>query len=138
MLKKLLLISVLSCGAALPAFADAVSDRIVANLTAQGFAVVQIDRTWLGRMWILARNDDVQREVVFNPVTGEILRDYTVLLTALQPHESGSVAAMVGTSSKIETPAMVGAPPLAVTSGADAVQSVEPDVILSSPINPVQ
>jgi hypothetical protein len=138
MLKKLLLISALSFGTALPVFADVVSDLVVANLKAQGFVVIQMDRTWLGRMWIMARNDEVQREVVFNPVTGEILRDYTVLLTALQSRESGSDKVVASTGTTIVPPAMVGAPPVTSSSGADALQNDEPELILSSPINPVQ
>lgn len=71
--------------------ADTISDQVIKNLRAQGFEVVQMDRTWLGRMWILARNDTTQREVVFNPATGEILRDYAVLLATLKrPDDNGS------------------------------------------------
>lgn len=139
MLKKLLLIAVLSCGAALPAFADAVSDKVVANLRAQGFEVVQMDRTWLGRMWILARNDEVQREVVFNPVTGEILRDYTVLLASLQPVESGDDQQHIAqTGAVVAPPPILGSPPVAV--GADPTPPLvgSSDVIFAPPINPVQ
>lgn len=71
--------------------ADTISDQVVKNLRAQGFEVVQMDRTWLGRMWILARNDTTQRDVVFNPATGEVLRDYAVLLATLnRPDHNGS------------------------------------------------
>lgn len=136
MLKKLLLISVLACGSALPAFADAVSDQVVANLKAQGFDVVQMDRTWLGRMWILARNDQVQREVVFNPVTGEILRDYTVLLATLRdPGDGGSDIAVVSSDGPVQPPSVVQRPP---ETAAGAPGLSEEDQVSAAPINPVQ
>ncbi len=92
---KLLLGFWLVLATALPVFADNITDEIIANLKAQGYHVVQQDRTWLGRMWILARSDTMQREVVFNPGTGEVLRDYVVTLASLQQNghpESGNPA----------------------------------------------
>lgn len=140
MLKKLLLILALSCGAALPAFADAVSDLVIGNLKAQGFTIVQMDRTWLGRMWILARNSEVQREVVFNPVTGEILRDYTVLLASLGAPRDGSDADhTLASSDPISKPAGVTAPPSAAAGAPPAEPEYNAsDMIVSAPINPVQ
>lgn len=89
MKRVLVVMALLVLGA--KAGADTISDQVVRNLRAQGFEVVQMDRTWLGRMWILARNDTLQREVVFNPATGEVLRDYAVLLTTLnRPDDTGS------------------------------------------------
>ena len=135
MLKRLLLVLALSLGTVLPALADAISDMVIANLKAQGFAVVQMDRTWLGRMWVLARNSEVQREVVFNPVTGEILRDYTVLLATLNaPDQRGSDR----TAASSGAPAMGGTPPF-VSSGETVSPELEAaKARLSAPINPVQ
>lgn len=87
-MQKLLLGLIVFIGTTLPMFADAITDRIVANLESQGFVVVQINRTWLGRMWILAESQDVRREVVFNPVTGEILRDYAVSIAILERRDT--------------------------------------------------
>lgn len=139
MLKKLLLLSGLTVGMAQVAFADAVSDKIVANLRAQGFAVLQMDRTWLGRMWVLARNDEVQREVVFNPVTGEILRDYTVLLATLHAPSQDDTQQVVASPAAPVSPPVLGASSPGVTAGAVEMPQVgASDQSVSAPINPVQ
>lgn len=52
-------------------------DDIVAQLRAQGFAQISIGHTFLGRVRILANSVHLHREIVLNPKTGEILRDYT-------------------------------------------------------------
>lgn len=57
-------------------FADPVSDGIVAQLREQGFKHITITRTWLGRVLILGYVDEGEREIVLNPNTGEVLRDY--------------------------------------------------------------
>ena len=61
-----------------PAPADAGTDftaPIVANLKAEGYELVEIRRTWLGRILIVSRNGTYLREIVLNRRTGEILRD---------------------------------------------------------------
>jgi hypothetical protein len=58
------------------ASAQSVQDQIVSQLTAQGFSRIEVSRTLLGRIKIDARSANLDRELVFNPVTGEILRDY--------------------------------------------------------------
>lgn len=98
---KRMMIGLLFWGLAQSASAGSISDQVIANLKAQGFIVVQMDRTWLGRIWLIARSNSVQREIVFNPTTGEILRDYAVSLVA-----SGSAGG--------------GAEQTASTSGADS------------------
>ena len=57
--------------------ADSLSDSLTRQLRAQGFTEVEVSRTWLGRLRVEARNDRMHREIVVNPNTGEILRDYT-------------------------------------------------------------
>ena len=114
--------------------ADTISDQVVKNLRAQGFEVVQMDRTWLGRMWILARNDTTQREVVFNPATGEILRDYAVLLATLnRPDDNGSDNDSTTPSQTAEAEPGAEDPPLGLlgsapplVGGAPVDQPVEP------------
>jgi hypothetical protein len=61
---------------ALPAGAQTAADRIVAQLRAQGFENIVVNSTLLGRVQILAWEDDTRREIVINPATGAILRDY--------------------------------------------------------------
>jgi hypothetical protein len=52
-------------------------DQVTRRLEQQGFTVVAVERTLLGRVMIRAENERETREVVIDPATGEILRDYT-------------------------------------------------------------
>lgn len=54
------------------------TDQILLILQGKGYAIVTQERTWLGRGRVVAEKDGTRREVVFNPGTGEILRDYAV------------------------------------------------------------
>lgn len=54
---------------------DPAVERIMRELRALGYTRVSIERTLLGRSRILADSADASREVIVNPVTGEILRD---------------------------------------------------------------
>lgn len=56
--------------------AQTAQDSIVRQLTQQGFRDITVSRTFLGRVRIMAMSDDLRREIVFNPATGEIIRDY--------------------------------------------------------------
>lgn len=58
------------------ATAESLEESIVAQLRAQGYGSVTVSRTLLGRIMIVAEGDDEVREIVVNPNTGEILRDY--------------------------------------------------------------
>ena len=51
------------------------SDDIVRELKRKGYRVTEVGRTFLGRVRILATKDGGRREIIVNPVTGEILRD---------------------------------------------------------------
>lgn len=55
-------------------------DDILEWLTEQGYRPVDVSRTLMGRVRILAVKGTTRRELVINPRTGEILRD--VLTTA--------------------------------------------------------
>lgn len=59
-----------------PAFADEFADRIVLWLQDQGYTQFEVKRTWLGRIKIEAYADGIEREIIVNSRTGEILRDY--------------------------------------------------------------
>ena len=56
--------------------AQSVEQQIVSQLAAQGFTRIEISRTLLGRTKLKAYSPNLERELVFNPATGEILRDY--------------------------------------------------------------
>lgn len=49
---------------------------VVTFIEAQGYNIVQIERTWLGRIRIEAVRGNLEREMIIDPNTGEILRDY--------------------------------------------------------------
>ena len=57
--------------------ADYVED-IVEQLEKEGYGGIEVTRTLLGRVRILASKDGLQRELVCNPRTGEILRDVLI------------------------------------------------------------
>jgi hypothetical protein len=59
-----------------PAFARDVSDQIVDQLKRLGYSRIEKQRTLLGRTRILAESATRRREIIVNPGTGEILRDY--------------------------------------------------------------
>jgi hypothetical protein len=63
-----------------PAAANELTDEVTTALVSQGYEITQMNRTWLGRVRIVAESDEVRREIVINPYTGEVLRDYSVLL----------------------------------------------------------
>ena len=62
--------------AALPAAAQTVEDSIIEQLRAQGYVEFSVEHTLLGRLRIIAHSDTLYREIVLNPTSGEILRDY--------------------------------------------------------------
>ncbi len=59
------------------ATAQSETDSVVRQLRDQGYVEFTVSRTLLGRTRVLALDPDGgRREIVFNPATGEILRDY--------------------------------------------------------------
>lgn len=57
--------------------AETPADSIVRQLREQGYVEFSVDRTWLGRIQVIAlAPDGTRREIVLSPGTGEILRDY--------------------------------------------------------------
>ena len=52
------------------------TDRVRSQIETQGFTITEMHRTWLGRVRITAVNSQFEREIVFRPATGEILRDH--------------------------------------------------------------
>ena len=76
MMRKLILIVGLLFAVPAVAQSKSVQEQIIEQLAQQGFSEIEVARTFLGRVRIQAYSDTLVRELVFNPVTGEILRDY--------------------------------------------------------------
>ena len=87
--RKFISILVAATLTATPAVAD-VKDLVISQLKAQGFRKIRIGRTLLGRTRIVAINSRMRREIIINPRTGEILRDYWEVL-APGPTEGGQI-----------------------------------------------
>jgi len=76
-MKRILIPLVISAGLlGAPAHAAASEDSIVAELRDQGFTRIEIRRTLLGRTRILATSSTYEREIILNPSSGVIIRDY--------------------------------------------------------------
>ncbi|WP_417268528.1 hypothetical protein [Celeribacter baekdonensis] len=56
--------------------AQPAEDMILAQLRQQGFKKITVGRTLLGRTRFVATGNGQRREIILNPVTGEILRDF--------------------------------------------------------------
>ena len=78
--RDFLVAMIVTIGVAGPAVALSTKDALVRKLRGQGFETIKIGRTLLGRTRIIAESPKYRREIVFNPRTGEILRDYWVNL----------------------------------------------------------
>ncbi len=79
---RILAFSVLLVLAPLVASADSdtVRDRVIEELTEDGYQEIRISKTLLGRMRFVAIKPRHRREIVVNPRTGVILRDYIQIL----------------------------------------------------------
>lgn len=75
-MKRLLLIILLAIATPSLVSAQTLQDRIIAELQEDGFRQIRISRTWLGRLRYLGTKPGARREIVVNPATGVILRDY--------------------------------------------------------------
>jgi hypothetical protein len=94
MRRRTFIFGLASLAAATPAAAETLADRIVAELRRQGYSRISVSRTLLGRVRIAAVSRRHSREIIVNPRTGEILRDYWVDsdgsgATILDPDSSG-------------------------------------------------
>lgn len=59
-----------------PVMAQDIQTQIAQQLRAQGFDSVEISKTWLGRLRFEGSDGTQRREIIVNPRTGEILRDF--------------------------------------------------------------
>jgi len=71
------------------AFAADVTSAWVRQLSLDGYEEIRISRTWLGRTRIVAERGEIEREIILNTRTGEVLRDYS-------RHEDGSLRLPLG------------------------------------------
>ncbi|SMX46113.1 hypothetical protein [Maliponia aquimaris] len=78
MMRRRLLCGVVAClVAGVPAArAETVEERIVGQLSREGYRQIAVSRTFLGRIRITASGSRGRREIILNPSTGAILRDY--------------------------------------------------------------
>lgn len=82
-MRRLALLIFLLFPAIAAAEAPSLEAQIATALDDQGFAVLVMERTWLGRLRVVAESATHHRELVFDPATGELLDDYLVTLSAL-------------------------------------------------------
>ncbi|WP_347311479.1 hypothetical protein [Defluviimonas sp. SAOS-178_SWC] len=61
---------------AVPAVSATFQDDVERRLSREGYRITYKKRTWLGRIRIQAMRGNRRREVVLDPSSGEILRDY--------------------------------------------------------------
>jgi hypothetical protein len=62
------------------------TDDVTRQLRAQGFRIREVSRTLLGRVQVVAERGRVEREIVFDRITGEVRRD---LVTEKQSPDGG-------------------------------------------------
>lgn len=86
-----------------PALGASVEDQVVAQLQSQGYQDISVNRTLLGRIRIVAVTETEWREIVIDPRTGEILRDFRRIDTRAGA-EAQVVIAPGGTTSPGTTP----------------------------------
>ena len=60
--------------------ADQQIQQVTGQLEAQGYSVRTIGRTWLGRVRVISVRGNREREIVYNPSTGAVLRDFIRLI----------------------------------------------------------
>ena len=76
MKRRVFLLAALLLPFAATADAQDAEAHITALLMDQGFVVIRVERTLLGRIQVWAERGVIRREVVINRRSGEILRDY--------------------------------------------------------------
>ncbi len=57
--------------------AASLDEQVAEQLRIYGYTDVEISHTLLGRLRVVGHDGDREREIIVNPRTGEILRDYT-------------------------------------------------------------
>ena len=70
--------------------------QVIRQLQDQGFRNIRVQRTWLGRVRIVAESRMGRREIVLDPSTGAILRDYLDRDRRLRTERDGGSRAQDG------------------------------------------
>jgi len=83
--------------AASPLWATDYVDGVVTDLRAAGYDKITVSTTWLGRARIVADSPTFTREVIVDPRTGEILRDYRQAIGAGDREDSTGTGGSGGT-----------------------------------------
>ncbi|WP_149141001.1 hypothetical protein [Gemmobacter caeruleus] len=91
--------------AASPALSETVADVLTRQLRDQGYLRVEATYTWLGRLRVIARRGDLRREIVINPNTGEILRDYQEHIPSIARNDGAETGGQgsVGVAADVTT-----------------------------------
>lgn len=100
-----------------PAMADSVAETVARQLREQGYQRIETSYTWLGRLRVNATQGDMKREIVINPNTGEILRDYEMLIPRMAKGEG-----VTGTNGALGTATVT----RSESDGGKVVDLVEP------------
>lgn len=88
---------------AAPSFAETIEESVVRQLREQGFTEFEVERTFLGRIKIEAKSPTLEREIVINPNTGEILRDYWEYRSGRKASKQIVIPSVGGTSATPST-----------------------------------
>jgi hypothetical protein len=132
-MKRLILSTLFGLLLALPAAAQSVTDRMVAALREQGYRILEMHDTWLGRVRVIAESDTIRRELVFNPGTGEILRDYALDLIALAAREAEDERVRTNGNDGATTTATTAADDLRGEADVATDNFVLPEAIVTTP-----
>lgn len=99
------------------------SEAIQQQLRAQGYVITEVGRTWLGRVRIEAQLGRYRREVVLDPVTGEVRRDLVEDTTQKADRSGGMLARRNNDQNGTERDTtVVGSPSGAVSDGTVVVR----------------
>ena len=116
------------------------NDAIMAALAENGYEIISTNKTWLGRIRIVAEKDGARREIVFIPGTGEVLRDFAMFLPTDSSDDSdnNSIAAAgkpATTAVRAGNAAAVGVTEVLTPAQTDSMLGSE--LIISDPITDV-
>lgn len=74
--RRRLILCALALCVATPVAAQSIVDRVIGDLRRLGYTEFRVGSTLLGRRRVLAVGPSGTREIILNPRTGEILRDF--------------------------------------------------------------
>ena len=75
-MRLLVLPVVLLLLAALPASAQTTESALISMLGSQGFVLTERRKTWLGRIVLEFVSETLERQIIFDPTHGTVLRDF--------------------------------------------------------------